>query len=151
MRFAFIASLGLTLVISTAATGAAPQSGQQTPPPAPAAAKPADAKTADAKTTASVAGKWDMSAETPQGTTPVTLVIKLDGKKVTGTMAGPQGEIPMEGEFADGKLTWSISFQGNGGSMNITFNGTLKDDGTLAGTFDFGQGEMKWSATRAKN
>ena len=67
------------------------------------------------------------------------------------TMSGPQGEIPMEGEFADGKLTMSISFQGNGGSMNITFNGALKDDGTLAGTFDFGQGEMKWSATRAKN
>lgn len=146
MKSAFIASLGLTLAIGTAATGAAPQSGQQTPPAAPAAAKPADAKT-----TASVAGKWDMSAETPQGTTPVTLVIKLDGKKVTGTMSGPQGEIPMEGEFADGKLTMSISFQGNGGSMNITFNGALKDDGTLAGTFDFGQGEMKWSATRAKN
>ena len=146
MRFAFIASLGLTLVISTAATNAAPQSGQQTPPPAAAAEKPADAKAP-----ASIAGKWDMSAETPQGTMPVTLVIKLDGKKVTGTMASAQGETPMEGEFADGKLTWAIVFQGGSGSMNITFNGALKDDGTLAGTFDFGQGEMKWSATRAKN
>lgn len=146
MRATVIATLGLTLVIATATTDAAQQSGQQTPPPAPAAAKPADAKT-----TASVAGKWDMSAETPQGTMPVTLVIKLDGKKVTGSLASAQGETPMEGEFADGKLTMSIVFQGGGGSMNITFNGALKEDGTLAGTFDFGQGEMKWSATRAKN
>ena len=145
MRSAFIAGLGLTLVIVPAATGAA-HSGQQTPPPAAAAEKPADAKAP-----ASIAGKWDMSAETPQGTMPVTLVIKIDAKKVTGTMASAQGETPMEGEFADGKLTWAIVFQGSGGSMNITFNGALKDDGTLAGTFDFGQGEMKWTATRAKN
>lgn len=145
MRLAFIATLSMTLVFATTTAAASPQSGQQAPPPA-APSKPADAKAPD-----SVAGKWDMSAETPQGTMPVTLVIKLDGKKVTGTLASAQGETPMEGEFADGKLTMSIVFQGSSGQMNITFNGALKDDGTLAGTFDFGQGEMKWSATRAKN
>ncbi len=92
-----------------------------------------------------------MSAETPNGTTAVTLVIKLDGKKVTGTMTGPQGDIPHEGEFADGKLTTAISFQGSSGQMNITFTGAMKEDGTMAGTFDFGQGEMKWTATRSKS
>jgi hypothetical protein len=150
MRIPFFASLGLALFVVTAAAAAQTSSGQQTPPtpPAPAAAA---AKPADAKAPESIAGKWDMSAETPQGTTAVTLVIKLDGKKVTGTMASQQGETPLEGEFADGKLKWSIVFQGGGGEMNILFNGALKDDGTLAGTFDFGQGEMKWSATRSKN
>ena len=110
----------------------------------------AQEKPADPKAAASIAGKWDMSAETPQGTQSVTLVIKLDGKKVTGTMTGPSGEIPHEGEFVDGKLTTAISIQGNGGSMNITFTGGLKEDGTMAGTFDFGQGAMNWKATQSQ-
>jgi hypothetical protein len=148
MRIASVASVGLMLFIATGTSAAAQPSGQQTPPPAPTA--PAAAP-ADAKTPASIAGKWDMSAETPQGTMAITLVIKLDGKKVTGSLANQQGETPMEGEFTDGKLTMSIVYQGGGGSMNISFNGALKDDGTLAGTFDFGQGELKWSATRSKN
>ena len=117
---------------------------QQTPPPA-------QEKPADPKAPATIAGKWDMSAETSQGATPVTLVIKLDGKKVTGTMSGPQGEIPHEGEYVDGKLTTSITFQGSSGAINITFTGSMKPDGTMAGTFDFGQGEMKWTATRSKS
>ena len=117
---------------------------QQTPPPA-------QEKPADPKAPPTIAGKWDMSAETPQGATPVTLVIKLDGKKVTGTMTGPQGEIPHEGEYVDDKLTTSITFQGNNGPVTITFIGSMKADGTMAGTFDFGQGEMKWTATRSKS
>jgi hypothetical protein len=117
---------------------------QQTPPPA-------QEKPAEPKAAATIAGKWDLSAETPQGVTAATLVIKLDGKKVTGTMTGPQGELPHEGEYVDGKLTTAITIQGNGGTMNITFTGGLKEDGTMAGTFDFGQGAMNWKATRAKN
>lgn len=142
MNITSIVRLTLALLV----VGAVPASAQQqTPPPPPAQDKPADAKAA-----ASIAGKWDMTAETPQGTTPVTLVMKLDGRKVTGTIAGPQGEIPLEGEFTDGKLSMTITIQGGGGDMSITFNGALKEDGTLAGTFDFGQGAMNWKATRAK-
>jgi hypothetical protein len=142
MNSTSIVRLALALLV----TGAVPASAQQqTPPPPPAQEKPADAKAP-----ASIAGKWDMTAETPQGTTPVTLVMKLDGKKVTGTMSGPQGEIPLEGEFADGKLSMTITIQGGSGDMSITFTGALKEDGTLAGTFDFGQGAMNWKAQRAK-
>lgn len=130
-------------VMPAAAIAYSPQA-QQTPPPA-------QEKPADPKAPATIAGKWDMSAETPQGTTPVTLVIKLDGKKVTGTLTGPQGEIPHEGEYADGKLTTSITFQSSNGAVNVTFTGSMKPDGTMAGTFDFGQGEMKWTATRSKS
>ena len=137
----------LRLALALLVVGAVPAAAQQQTPPPPATQD----KPADAKAPSSIAGKWDMTAETPQGATPVTLVMKLDGKKVTGTLAGPQGEIPLEGEFADGKLTMTITIQGGGGEMSVTFNGTLKEDGTLAGTFDFGQGAMNWKATRAKD
>ncbi len=77
------------------------------------------------------------------------LELKLDGKKVTGTIVGPQGESTgLEGEFADGKLTFSISPDGN---MQIAFAGAFKEDGSLAGTIDFGQGPFPWTATRVKD
>jgi hypothetical protein len=140
-----IVRMCLTLIVVGAIPAATSYAQQTAPPPA------AQEKPADPKAPTSIAGKWDMTAETPQGTTPVTLVMKLDGKKVTGTLTGPQGEIPVEGEYADGKLTWSITIQGSSGDLNVTFTGAMKEDGTLAGTFDFGQGAMNWKAARAKN
>ena len=76
--------------------------------------------------------------------------LKVDGKKVTGTLSSPQGEVAVAGEFADSKLTFSINVQGNGGEMKIDFAGTLKADGTIAGTMAFPQGEIPWTATRPK-
>ena len=43
-----------------------------------------------------------------------------------------------------------LSMSGGGGDFSITFQGAMKEDGSLAGTFDFGQGAMAWKATRAK-
>lgn len=116
--------------------------GQSTPP--------AQEKKPEAKAAPSPAGKWDVTAQTQQGTLPSTLDLKLDGKKVTGLMASQMGEVPVQGEFADGKLRFSISIQSNSGSVEVVFNAAFKEDGSLAGTFDYGQGPMTWTATRAK-
>ena len=134
----------LALLVATALPSGAQHAGQQQADP------PKQEKKPEAKPPASVAGKWNMSLDTPQGAMPATLDLKLEGKKVTGTLSGPQGDIALEGEFADGKLSFSITFQGGGGEMQITFNSALKEDGTLVGTFDFGQGQMNWKAERAK-
>jgi hypothetical protein len=138
MRKVLLVAIGLAL--ATTLPARAMQS-QQTPPPQ--APKP------EQKAPASIAGKWDMTVETDQGQMQTLLEIKLDGKKVTGTITGPQGAGPIEGEFADNKLTFSMSFDSPNGSMNIAFNGTLKDD-ALSGTLDFGQGQIPWHATRSK-
>ena len=97
-----------------------------------------------------MAGKWLLSMETPNGTMNPGLDLKVDGKKVTGTLTSPQGEVAVAGEFADNKLALTASFQGNGGEMTITFAGTLKADGTMAGTMAFPQGEIPWTAARPK-
>ena len=61
------------------------------------------------------------------------LVLEQDGKKVTATLAPPHGgEIPLEGEFADGTLKLSASSQGGEGPY-ATLNAVLNDNGTLAG------------------
>jgi len=102
------------------------------------------------KVPASVAGKWDMTIDTDQGAMQASLDLKQDGKKVTGTITSPQGPASLEGEYADGKLAFSISFDSPNGSMQIGFKATAKDDGSLAGTLDFGQGEIPWRAVRSK-
>jgi hypothetical protein len=130
---------------------------QTPPPPKPPETKPEskpDAK-AEAKpaTPASLAGKWTVSVETGQGPLESALELKADAKepkKVTGTIISQMGEAAVEGEVVDGKLTFWITINGGGGELSVTFVGTQQKDGSLAGTFNFGQGEMPWTAVRVK-
>jgi len=120
----------------------------QTPPPAQQEEKPAEAPVG-------VAGKWVMSIASPQGAMDVALEVKIDEKDqktVTGTLNGPQGAAPIEGEYVDGQLGFLISFDtGGNGWFSIWFSGALKEDGTMAGTADMGEmGQMTWTAKRAK-
>ncbi|MCA1562265.1 MAG: hypothetical protein LC753_18200 [Acidobacteria bacterium] len=47
----------------------------------------------------------------------VSFLLKQDGKKVTATLAPPHGgEIPLEGEFADGTLKLATRSQGGDAS-----------------------------------
>jgi hypothetical protein len=139
MRKAFVVAAAFVLA-TTFSASAMPQ---QANPPKPEQ-KPEE------KAQTSVAGKWDMTVDSDQGSMQTTLDVKQDGKKITGTLTGPQGAGPIEGEYADGKLTFSLSFDGPNGSMQIGFTATMKADGSLAGTLDFGQGQIPWHAVRAK-
>jgi hypothetical protein len=132
-RFALTVTMVSLLAIGASAQQAAPA------PPAPAAAP---AGTID--------GNWSMNVTTDQGAMAVSLVLKSEGKKVTGTITSPQGEAPLEGEYADGKLAFGISIDTPEGAMQIGFAGTMKDDGSLAGMMSGPFGEVPWTATRAK-
>ena len=112
----------------------------------PAQAKP------EAKPEASpFAGKWNVNVQNPNGAVDSTMDLKVDGKKVTGTLTSQMGDAKLEGEIADAKLTVWFSMDANGQTLNITFVGTMQKDGSLAGTLSFGQGELNWTATKAKN
>jgi hypothetical protein len=149
---AFTAAIALAAGVITQAQ----QAGQQAPPAqAKPEEKPQPAEKADSKAAPSVAGKWNVSIDMQGNVMSSGLEIKLDGKKVAGTITGPQGDpLPIQGEFADGKLTFSLSFDGQNGPIQIAFNGALKENGTLAGTMDFGaagQGmQVNWTAERVK-
>lgn len=99
----------------------------------------------------SIAGAWKMAVETQQGVLTSTLTVKLDGKKVTGTVASEAGVQEIAGEYADRKLTFSMTYPGDSGPMALAFTGTLKDDGTLAGIMDHGSGTLAWKAERVKD
>lgn len=137
----------MTVTILALATGAfAQQTSQQSDPKTdpPKADQPA-------KPLPSVAGKWVMAFETPQGTMNANMEIKLDGKKLTGTVSSPQGESPITGEYADGKLTFTLAYSSPNGSVNIACTATQKADDTLEGNMDGGQFQLPFTATRAKD
>ena len=114
------------------------------------AAPPKQDPKAETKAPAGVAGKWILTLETQNGAMNPTLDLKVDGKKLTGTISGPQGDVALTGDVAENKLTFSINVQTNNGDMKIDFAGTLKADGTLAGTMAFPQGEIAWTGARPK-
>jgi hypothetical protein len=125
----------LAIAMIVAATFVAAQSGQKPEPKEPPL---------------SIVGKWNLST-TVNGNEMVNLLTaKLDGKKLTGTLAGQMGDVPLEGEFENGKFWFSISVPSNGNTIQVSFNGAFKADGTLAGSLDYGQGSVAWTATRVK-
>jgi hypothetical protein len=138
-KFIAIAS-AVTLTLGLPALAAAQAASSQ--------AKP-DPPKAETKAPPSVAGKWTLNVDGGGGAMDLPMELKVDGKKLTGTIVGPQGEpANLAGEYADGKLTFTLTTPDGG--MTITFKATLKEDGTIAGSLDMQGNEVPWTATRVK-
>ena len=107
-------------------------------------------KKGDQKAAPSVAGHWNVSVKgSPHGDVTMGLALAQDGKKISGTLATPHGDdLPVEGEFVDGKLT--IATRG-GGDMQISLTAKLKEDGTLEGYLSSQMGDMTWTASRSSS
>ena len=132
-------ALTLSAALFCAATLAA-QTQTQNPPAAPTpTAAPADAK-------ATVAGNWNISLDAGQGPMDIPTSFKLDGKKVTGMLSSPMGDAALEGEFVDGKLTFSIDFNGT----PLTWTATLKDADNMVGSLNGPMGEIPFVGKRIK-
>ena len=90
-------------------------------------------------------GKWTMSITEHAGL-PVTLEIKQEGKKLTGNLIIPDhGDLDLVGEFVDGKLTLKST---ENGYMQMSMEGEVKADGTLAGKLTSTMGDMNWTGKR---
>jgi hypothetical protein len=87
---------------------------------------------------------------------PVALVLKQDGKIVTGTIAMPTErvgqpvDVSLSGEFADGALALSGTVEGAKEPTTLTLSGRLTDDGTLEGTLVAPHRTIPWTAERLK-
>jgi hypothetical protein len=94
-------------------------------------------------------GTWAVSFDTPQGAMDATATFKQDGDKLTGTISGPQGDVPLEGSVKGRAFTFTIDVPGPNGQLLINLAGELDGD-SIKGTFDFGQGMGDWSGKRNK-
>jgi hypothetical protein len=112
-----------------------------------------DKKPAPKPAAATLAGKWTVTIESDQGNVTSTMVLKQEGRNVTGTFSNPHGEgtLPVVGELADRALTLSVDAVVDHGEMHLAFKGAMKDDGSLAGTMTSAMGDSKWTAVRIKD
>ncbi|MBL8551145.1 MAG: hypothetical protein JNJ73_14250 [Hyphomonadaceae bacterium] len=54
----------------------------------------------------SIDGNWNIETNTPLGVQKATLSLKSDGGKITGTTAGAQGSLSIEGTVSGNTAKW---------------------------------------------
>ena len=81
-------------------------------------------------------GTWKWSFTNPQNnqTREMTLKLKLEGDKLTGTVPGRNDTETNieEGKFKDGEITFSVTRMRNGNKMTTKYSGKLEGD-TITG------------------
>lgn len=76
-----------------------------------------------------ISGTWTGEIQGPNGNIALTYSFKQDGEKLTGTVAGPQGD-PIaidEGKVIGDKVSFSVNVQFNGGTKFVS-EGTVKGE-----------------------
>lgn len=74
---------------------------------------------------ADVAGKWNVVAKDPSGTEiKAELSLKQEGDKLTGTIGGQEGTIPLEDIlFKENVLTYKLEYNGTPVAVKMTLDG----------------------------
>jgi hypothetical protein len=90
-----------------------------------------------------VAGKWKLKLETPIGDREFPVELAQNGTEVTTKFAkNDKGDmIDAKAPLANGGLKFSFPFESTEASMSatMTYEMKLKDDGTMGGTWTFGE------------
>ena len=94
-----------------------------------------------------LSGEWDAVADAQGQPFPFTLVLKIEGEKVTGSSTSQLGESTVSnGTWKDGQLNFQLDSQNGAVVMSATVV-----EGKLSGAFDFaGQMQGKWVAVKKK-
>jgi hypothetical protein len=101
-------------------------------------------------------GKWTWKVMRQGQEREMTLKLKREGDKLTGSMPGRGGqEVQIEdGTYKDGKISFTVTRERNGQKFTTKYTGTVSDD-TIKGKTEFERnGETQsrdWEAKRAKD
>jgi hypothetical protein len=78
---------------------------------------------------ADIDGKWTGQVQGPQGAMDITIVLKADGEKLTGTYASQLGEAPIkEGSIKGDDVAFKVEREFNGMKFTVVFKGKLAGD-----------------------
>ena len=98
--------------------------------------------------TASVAGEWEGTFNTPGGSRPFKVVFNVDGEKLTGTAKRPSGDVPLTGAIKGDKINFSYTITYGENALTLMFDGTVTGD-AMGGNLSFGgNAEDSWTAKR---
>ena len=84
-----------------------------------------------------VAGDWNMTIDSDQGSLSATMTFKQDGEKVTGSMPTDQITFEFEGTISDNKLELVAEIDAGGAFLEVTLEATV-DGNEITGPLDFG-------------
>ena len=99
----------------------------------------------------SVAGDWDVTVQSPQGTNTVLVTLKQDGEKLDGLFKSPLGELPFTGTLTGSEMKFTFNFPVDGQPLLITMTGKVDGDSIVNGKAEIeGMGQMEWTAKRIK-
>lgn len=98
-------------------------------------------------TPANVAGTWQFSADSSQGTFNATLTIQQDGGTIKGTQKSDFGDAAITGTVKGNAIQFTVTVNSSNGSFTVDHEGTMTGD-TMKGTFKINDSSGSWSATR---
>jgi hypothetical protein len=100
--------------------------------------------------TVNVAGEWNITVESPNGTGTPSVVFKQDGETLTGTYKGRFGETPLKGTIKGNAIKFTTTISPQGQDLEITYTGTV-DGNSMKGTATFGaMGDGSFSGKKAQ-
>ena len=104
-----------------------------------------------AQETADVAGKWEMTNETPRGTMTSTFTFEQEGNVLTGTVEtrGTSTEIS-SGTVEGNVITFSVVRAMGNRTRELTYSGTV-DGNTITGSMSTPRGEREFTMTREES
>jgi hypothetical protein len=95
------------------------------------------------------AGDWDVELNTPGGVRNLKATFKIEGEKLTGSIKGERGDLPIEGSVKGKEVKFSYTIKYMDNDLLITMSGNLEGD-SIKGAVDFGGfAQDEWSAKRA--
>lgn len=100
-------------------------------------------------------GTWTWTMERQGQTREVTLKLKLDGDKLTGSMPGRNNTETAitDGKYKDGELSFSVVREFNGNKMTSKYSGKVSGD-SIKGKIETERGDQKmsrdWEAKKQK-
>jgi hypothetical protein len=101
-------------------------------------------------------GTWKYTVMPPGGAEPinVTLTLKLEGDKLTGTTKRGDMETKIEeGKFKDGEVSFQVTRERDGNKFVVKYKGKLTGDeikGKIMVNFMGQDNEIDWNAKREK-
>jgi hypothetical protein len=97
----------------------------------------------------SAAGDWEVALNTPGGVRNLKATFKIDGEKLTGSIKGERGDLPIDGSVKGKEVKFSYTIKYMDTDLLITMTGNFEGD-TIKGAVDFGGfAQDEWSAKRA--
>jgi hypothetical protein len=82
---------------------------------------------------AAISGNWKVHNSISGSESDQDCTLSQNGKELTGTCKGENGEVKLMGSVDGNKINWKYDSEYNGTPLTLTYAGTLDDSGAIKG------------------